>query len=879
MAKPKFEETLPVESSEEKPKFSETEAYTPSAQTESLPLLERILTPIETAETVARSALEGLTLGVSEPVISGGVATLESIFGGEKFGEAFSKDVARRRELEAAAGGIATAAEVAGAIAPALISGGAAAPISAARIGAKGLTALPRAVEAMGAAAASKVPTTLGRAAARGATEAGVSQAIKESVQAPTGFIQPGEELGAKEAAKGGAAVGAGLAALPAIGGGTMNAFTRVISAFGGVKPETIKKYLQREHPLTEISLEDLKEVVDAQAAKVQASLASQRHALTSNLQAAVKTLKTKVNESSDFSYSILQQAEEEAEKAGKPIKLNLSDFIGSIDRQIENQKSEGGIVFGPVRKQTVKYLQALKEDFGGSPLFEQDRLSLTMAKDMIQALDRITKYASSQGEYSPDLDRALQAIRSQLNDRLIKMIPEYGEQMKEVATDTKLLIKIDELFGTPEAAAQTLKRLESGTDPELNKVFLDFQNRTNLSFRDDLAKIGRESNVERIKPLQSENFIRSVMNQKSVENKNALRLLSDLSDQDLVALAEDAQLTREFNAIYSDGSRSTNFWAMMFGAIPATGVGAMGGLAVSGTPQAMAAGALVGYLVKTFGPRATRTLLDQVIKIKGLPTVKKLNAIMGDLPPEMRSSLTSGFIRAQNSYFEQDPERQIAFDEDVATQLRAEIQSSDMDSVQKSKALQSLQKDRTIKAGHLRRLMLGKEPKIPFIQKIMGPGARLPEKKDEALAADEMGPLDRLARKPAGELETEYVGELADEMAQQEEPIIEEQPTEDEIPGETYEAMEEEPQDVEPESQKQRRKEFDELVNKMRLDLGFSAEQALNQATKIYGSNPWEEEDEPEEDPRKFEPDPELWPEGPSLFERTSRTIKKKIK
>lgn len=220
--------------------------------------------------------------------------------------------------------------------------------------------------------------------------------------------------------------------------------------------------------------------------------------------------------------------------------------------------------------------------------------------------------------------------------------------------------------------------------------------------------------------------------------------------------------------------------------------------------------------------------------------------------------------------------EEPVKIPEDDREMVKQVILQSDMDSIQKTRNFRSLNN-----TGYLLNLSgLKKQMKDQDLKKrLFGPSAKLPEKKDEALAADEMGPLDRLARKPAGELETEYVGELADEMAQQEEPIIEEQPTEDEIPGETYEAMEEEPQDAEPESQKQRRKEFDELVNKMRLDLGFSAEQALNRATKIYGSNPWEEEDEPEEDPRKFEPDPELWPEGPSLFERTSRTIKKKIK
>jgi hypothetical protein len=105
MAKPLFEDTMPIES--QKPAFEDTsplEAEEPS-------MAEKI-------ETAARSALEGATFGVSEPAISGINAVVGNLISagfnaedvgefvkqaasGEAIKQEYQRDIARRKALEA----------------------------------------------------------------------------------------------------------------------------------------------------------------------------------------------------------------------------------------------------------------------------------------------------------------------------------------------------------------------------------------------------------------------------------------------------------------------------------------------------------------------------------------------------------------------------------------------------------------------------------------------------------------------------------------------------------------------------------------------------------------------------------------------------------
>lgn len=875
MAKPSFKDTLPIEGEEapeqkkgNKPAFGDTLPISEDEQSEmaaKIPTLERILSTPELVETAARSALEGISFGASEPVVSSGVAGVEALLGKGDFKDLYQQDVKRRRELEQAAPGVAIGAEILGAMAPAFFSGGGSTAISATKL-------LPRLSEGLGKGVAKLIPTTIGKAAARAGTEAAFSEGVKQATQVPTGFIQPNEQLPIEEAAKNGAVIGAGFASLPYVGKAAGAVGTRVMSAFGGVKASAISKYLKRDKPLDPVSTEDLKAVVDDAASRVQSTLGVMRFGSARTLVQAVAKLKEKVRYGSDQSYQILQNVSDEAEKAGKPVFLNISDFIADIDRQIKNQTSEGGMVFGPVRKKTVEYLENLKKDFQGSPLFDANKISLTMGKDLLQGLDRITKYATNQGEYSSELDNALQAIRASLNGRLRQIAPEYGAHMDEVAADTRLLVAASEMFGEEGKALNNLKALETGTDPLVVGTAQQLEKITKTPIFGTINALKSAASIERLRPATSEAFLKSVMRGNSIENRKTLQNLSQLAEEDLMKMAEDAAMSEEFGKIVQNGSRDVNFWAFLLGGIPSiqTAMGAMGGLAIQGSGTAMAGGAVIGYMVKTLGAPTTKLVLDGIIKVKGVPTVQKLNAALSGIPKEKRDELMSGFMRAQNSYFEQDPERDIQFDKDMAAEIRSEIQKSDLNSIDKTNALQSLQNTSSMKAGYLRALMFGKQPQIPMLKdKMFGPQGKMVPGKGESPQMKEY--MRGLAS--SEEPEPEYVGKLADEMEGESEPAIYEGYTpgdEQESDGETYPAMQDSYAD---ESPGDIRKQFDELVEKI-MDLGMTKEQAIERAAQVYGGNPWDEEEVGSEDDSAGI----LPASSESLFDRVSRTTRKNM-
>lgn len=282
MAKPAFDPKKPFEVVEEKkPPFDPSKSFQ---------VLDEPVAPgpigAEKLETAARSALEGATFGVSEPILSGVNATIGNLidagFDAESLKDFFSKsidttrlqkeyasDVARRKGLEAELPEYAIPAEIAGAV----LTG-------------KGITKVPGAigkvVKAIGAPArlteaatqfaGSMVPSEilgsqkLGQYAGelvKGATSAATALGLKEAVQVPTGVASP-EEFDLKQAALLGAAIPGALGAtgyaLSKFPGGAK----KIVSALGGVSEEGIEKYLKDPQAFIRAkSPAEIKDIVD----------------------------------------------------------------------------------------------------------------------------------------------------------------------------------------------------------------------------------------------------------------------------------------------------------------------------------------------------------------------------------------------------------------------------------------------------------------------------------------------------------------------------------------------------------------------------------------------------------------------------------------
>ena len=397
------------------------------------------------------------------------------------------------------------------------------------------------------------------------------------------------------------------------------------------------------------------------------------------------------------------------------PLKtLNASSILKDIDAQINAQKAKtGDILLTPLRESVAAKLEDLKGRV--TSLVDQigPKFDLATGKQVIQSLDEITEYAVAEGQFSSRLDQALKSIRSNLNQQLRTLSPEYAKKMDEVAKDTRLLELALDTFGTEQKALSGLQTLAVGKNPRINELANQLESATGVKIARGVQAIKKTIPVEKLDPKTTQSFLKSVMSGRSIESKKTLSLLSQLADEDLTKLAEDAAMTQEFEKLTMNGSRDVNFWKEMLGG--ATAAGAVGGTFLGGPGGAMV-GAGIGYLVKTFGAPTTKKILDGMIQIQGIPTVKKLNSALSEVTPAVKNDLINGFIRANTVSMEKDEPQKVRFTPEQAVQVSDELKSSKLDSVTKAKAINSLKNNQEVDTQVLKKHMLGVQPKAGVV-------------------------------------------------------------------------------------------------------------------------------------------------------------------
>ena len=712
----------------------------------------------EKIETAARSALEGATFGVSEPVISGVNSVIgnliDSGFEAEGLKDFFSKsidsvrlkkefeqDVARRRGLEAQLPKVSLASEIGGAlVSPMGLGKGVATAGKAAVAGIE--RALAPVLEV--APVTKLLPEALAQAGKRiaEASATGVAgEALKQAAEVPTGFIKPEEKLDLGQVGTSTAALIGALETIPLLGKAMKAGGAKALSAFGGVKESTIKEYLKRETPLLPVTTEALKDQVDNAVNRVQSALVEQRKQGADDILTAVKALKDKVIAGSKKSYDILEKEGIETAQKGVEKTISADSIIKTIDQQIAAQKAKtGDILLTPLREGVAAKLNDLKDRV--SNLQEQigNNLDLPTSKQIIQALDEVTEFAKSEGTFSSRLDLALQNIRGNLNSQLRKLSPDYAAQMDEVAKNAKLLDVASDLFGTEPKALSSLQTLAVGKNPRINELAKQLEEASGIKIAKGIEAIKKTLPVERLDPKTTQAFLKGVMSGRSIEGKKTMGLLSTLADEDLTKLAEDAAMTQEFEKLTMNGSRDVNFWKEMLGG--ATAAGAVGGTFLGGPGGAMV-GAGVGYLVKTFGAPTTKKILDGMIQVQGIPTVQKLNSALSEVTPAVKNDLINGFIRANTVSMEKNEPQTVRFTPEQALQVSDELKNSKLDSVTKAKALNSLKTNQEVDTQVLKKHMLGVQPK-------MGVAVPVPSQENSVLKEDRpemLKALDRLKK------------------------------------------------------------------------------------------------------------------------------------
>lgn len=655
----------------------------------------------EKIETAGRSVIEGVFAGASEPAISKINAVLGNLissgYDADSLKDFFSKsvdaariqkeyesDVERRKGLEKALPGYAISGEVFGAMAPF----GAPAKIGKAAAGAvKGLAKIP----AVGSIVAGGAEAALGGLGA---------EAVKQATQVPTGIMEPGEGPALGEVATSGAKIGAGLSAIPVVGKAIGAAAPRVMSAFGGVPPQVISDYLKRAKPSESVSSSQMREAVSVAAENMQDALLQNRTQTADDLLAAVTALKQKVSAGSEEAFNILEIFSETNKKAFVPFK----EIQKTVNQSI-NELRRGAEALTPIREAAASYMENLLQRFETRAF--KGRIDLVTAKEMIQAIDEVKKVATSAGQYSSSLDVALGALRSTIDKSVKMQVPQYGEKMLEVAENTRLLGITNDFFGEGQKALANVERLVLGTDPYLVSAAKRLEDATGVQISKGIESVKTLKPARSIMPDNTENFVKAVLGGKSLRAQKQLRILADFTEENLLQIAENAQLTRQFASLIQNGSRDVVFWKELLGATAP--------YMAAGTAFGGGAGAVVGFLVKTFGAPATKIVLDGMLQIKGVPTVRKIEQALSNAPEPVKRDLMNGFIRANILRLDPSEPQTMTLPPEQASQVYSEIKDSDLDAVSKSNALRSLSKDGSISTRTMKQYMAGmKAPRQP---------------------------------------------------------------------------------------------------------------------------------------------------------------------
>lgn len=89
-------------------------------------------------------------------------------------------------------------------------------------------------------------------------------------------------------------------------------------------------------------------------------------------------------------------------------------------------------------------------------------KLSTNRVKDALQAIDQSTEFETKAGKFAKIDDRIKTEIRHDIDQLLKGRSPAYTDQMKEVASDTRLLGDASDIAKTPQGLANVFRRLQT---------------------------------------------------------------------------------------------------------------------------------------------------------------------------------------------------------------------------------------------------------------------------------------------------------------------------------------------------------------------------------------------------------------------------------
>ena len=651
--------------------------------TEELAALAPEPTTADQLETAARSTAEGLTLGISEPVVSGGIALKNQIkqamaegsldpLAIDNFVKNYEQDVQQRLIQKAQNPGLDIGGQVVGAIAPTLLSGGAALGVRGAAALAKGAKAVD--VGAKLGVAGGKVAATpllkaaqlaegtkaagaakLAASAAENAAGAVAQEAARQGVLKSTGFMKPGEGPDFDEVALLGGA-------LPVVGSG-VGAITRgakvagrgAMKVFLGASDDKIDNYLKNYEVLQKAR--DIKEIENAargNLAFLKQAAPKAEDALATDVLDHLDILGKRIQEKSGEAFDLL-------DKSAK------SFDVGELNNAIESVKSKlltgGKTLVGAANKGAFAKLESIQADLQTLGQAYEGKIPASSVKEVIQALDQ--EYNElARGEFAATAGTVVNQARGGIN-QILRSVDGYADKMKEVSSLVDLRKRVFQEFGGSE------KKALAGVKAALNG---------NLPRQRLLDEFAQSQPIGLAQAQEAKRFAEQVnlLNESNIGDKlslfvkgsndpklrDQLQKLADLSDQGLMTELQALRANEAFNKGFLQGSRNVNMWTVLGAAAKDALLGgkALTGAAVGMTisPGLAAVGAAWGATVDLYGPQMARSILKGMMQIKGIPTVAKIRAL--DIPEDTKRLMIQDLARAMRPVVVKDKseERQL---------------------------------------------------------------------------------------------------------------------------------------------------------------------------------------------------------------------------
>jgi hypothetical protein len=228
-----------------------------------------------------------------------------------------------------------------------------------------------------------------------------------------------------------------------------------------------------------------------------------------------------------------------------------------------------------------------------------------------------VSQFESAQGVLKDQ--NALEQIKSSL--------PEYSNA-KKLELESQQLARPE---ASPEFVESQLRA--KGLPEKRSAAESQFQNASQkLSEAEEKLKPYKS-----LGPMNTQNAIKGLMKAPGSENIELRRTIEDLSKmsgKDFANMIADRRAADAFKGEFRIGSRNVNLWGM-FGF-------------VTGGPMGAAGSATVGALVDRFGPQMAQKILDGVLKIQGMPTPIKIDALA--LPAPAKEFLKSSLVEARSA-------------------------------------------------------------------------------------------------------------------------------------------------------------------------------------------------------------------------------------